>query len=234
MNYYSISHEFDPKVIGKVEIQIHDMISNDYLEGDNSIYNMPYKTFPTTAPNLNGLQLSPKAKLTDILGCIFITRGLIINKRVKEILDNFNLPKHQFYPIVLHKGKKKMTDFFWFYYIFNIENHIDFEKSLFYETTVSLRSDLKMPVQIKNIDDYRYQTQIIKNKPFNRMLGQSRHKLQEEFLVLKGLETNLDILNTGEFGALQVASERLINTLKAESITGFMVNKNEIPKVKLN
>jgi len=233
MKFYSIGHEFDPKIIGKVEIQINEMVSDNYMEGDDSIYNVSDNSFPTITPRLDGFKLASKAKLTDILGCIFITQGLFVSLRVKKILEEFKLPEHRFYPIVIHKGKEQVTEYFWFFYVFQIENYIDFKESSFYETTVSLRSQLKMPITIGDIEEYWYQSQVIKNKPVNRILREPRHKLQEEHLVLSKKEVSYDIFSTGVFGAHQIASEALIKALTANKVSGLKITEKYLPEISL-
>ena len=73
-------------------------------------------SFPDFIPNLE-LELHDKAYPTDYIQK-FVSFGMVVNTKFKNILKQFKLPPHAFYPIkVYHKGA--LLEYFWFHYAIN-------------------------------------------------------------------------------------------------------------------
>lgn len=76
-----------------------------------------------------------------------------VSKKVKEVLEQFNLPKHKFYPVTVYKNEKKLfgltkslkqvdTEYFGFHfdfhYISNTKKFIDFSKTIITKDSLGL------------------------------------------------------------------------------------------------
>ncbi len=63
-----------------------------------------------------------------------ISFGFIVNDKVKTALSAFKLPPpHQFYPATVeHKGAS--YNYYWFFFISDILDHIDYNKTKFFFT----------------------------------------------------------------------------------------------------
>lgn len=126
MFYIPINLTSDEKVVGKAYPQIQEMISKSYKDSEHSIYNMPYKEFPSFIPNLEGLKIHENAILTDFISSVHITNeGFIVSKNVINTLKNFKLPQHQYYPTSIHQGKRKKFDtHYWFHYLYDLSDKL--------------------------------------------------------------------------------------------------------------
>ncbi len=152
MKYYLLSHSAVKKIVG----DFPQTVSTEVIDVNNefeptSRANLTNKHFPTVQPNLE-FELSNKAKLTDVISASNIeARGLLVNEKVKTILEQFNILNHKFYPgSVTVKGKK--TPYYWLHIVNNSLEGIDFEKSKFMEIGFTGRKI--GDVEINSLKDY--------------------------------------------------------------------------------
>jgi hypothetical protein len=131
MPFYSIKTTSERKIIGPEYPQIQTMDGNIHRDAEDSVYNVFCDTFPHFEPNLDHFVLHEKALLTDIVSAAMISCGLVVNQKVKMILEDYRLPPHKFYPAVIkHKGSFH-KNYFWFYFISDIFNYIDYKETKF-------------------------------------------------------------------------------------------------------
>ena len=104
---------------------------------ENNIFNSPFSTqrinygnIPNEIPYLE-LEFYKNAKITDMLSSTTPYFGLIINVKLKNLLEQFNIPKYKFYPIVLFRNKINVKDYYWFNFYDDIFQYIDMERSKF-------------------------------------------------------------------------------------------------------
>jgi len=104
---------------------------------ENNIFNSPFSTqrinygnIPNEIPYLE-LEFYKNAKITDMLSSTTPYFGLIINVKLKNLLEQFNIPKYKFYPIVLFRNKINVKDYYWFNFYDDIFQYIDMKKSKF-------------------------------------------------------------------------------------------------------
>lgn len=82
----------------------------------NSITNLDNDFFPDFDPEII-VQLEEKAKLTDVVSHTnFPCRGLFINEKLKNILSQYILPEHKFYPGIL-KYFDNNLNYYWFHLV---------------------------------------------------------------------------------------------------------------------
>lgn len=106
---------------------IHGQKKSQYMSGE----------IPSFALNIDFLEISPKAKLTDFLSVTGLLRGFVVSDNVKNILEKHRLPNCKFYSAVVNQPVKETKsilkyNYWWFY--FNLETGIDnvnFDKSEF-------------------------------------------------------------------------------------------------------
>ncbi|MBO0591282.1 hypothetical protein I2486_07655 [Cellulophaga sp. E16_2] len=125
MKYYNIGLSDNISVIGCYP-QTERTKKNEYhINSYNSELKVANYEFPEFTPKY-GIDLCKNAIATDILDRATLDFGLVVNERVKNILENYILPPHRFYPINVF-GQSKY-DYYWFHYItpfnsiINIEN----------------------------------------------------------------------------------------------------------------
>lgn len=95
--------------------------------------------------------------------------GVVVSKKMKDILTKFRLPEHQFYPTIIQNTTN--NNFIEDYYFMKvnritIDNQlINFELSEFQSATM-YGEILKEKVIFKNLDDYLFQKKHLKKKDF--------------------------------------------------------------------
>ena len=213
--YYIIKDSTDPKIVGSGFPQAYDFIKGYNPEPPSGIHTfMDYRTsFPDFEPDLDGIKLSGRAKKTDFISEGFLY-GMIISPKAKSIIEKYNLCPHRFYPLGLYIRKVK-HDYFLFRINSNYSDFVDYRKSTFveYRLTTSKKGEI---IPIKSKDD----------------LLKKREKLKEEYDVAqtiwgdkivmnKKFDKNLDFFSIGIIDASTYISERLMNDILSNGLTGW-------------
>ena len=96
-NYFILSHISKKEIIGSDYPQSYSFTKEYNPNSKNAIFELyKYKTdFPNFIPNLDGIKLSNKAKLTDFISNSF--GEYIVSPKVKDILEKYILCPHRFY-----------------------------------------------------------------------------------------------------------------------------------------
>jgi hypothetical protein len=126
------------------------------------------------APKLN-FKLEKRAKATDILSQAEISAlGLIINEKVKNIFNQFQLIEHQLFPITLQNTN---DTYYWFHPIADLEkiDWIDYSQSTFYRSEFGFHEE---DLLFESYSEY-----LKKNKAINDMstISIEKIKLNENF-----------------------------------------------------
>lgn len=211
MKYYKINWDYDNlKIIGHYP-QL--TLKKGYNPGPpNGHWEVHPHEFPDFVPNLE-LTLHKKAKATDFLEN-YVSFGMLINNKFKEILKGFKLPPQAFYPIkVYHKGE--LIEYYWFHYIVkDFWEWIDKDKSKAVITDnkknfiVVKEVNLKLSVKkIRELED---------NLPYYQ-------NMKWEKIVFKKGFPKYDVYKTQHIDYIIVISERLLNVLQEAGMTGFEV-----------
>ncbi len=177
MKFYLLENSTRRKEIGYYPqcCCVPDGCNTGMYDKPNSITNLKNSYFPDFEPEII-VQLEKKAKLTDIVSHLnFLCRGLFINEKVKNILEQFNLPDHKFYPGSLIYQDQKLS-YFWFHLVKKDLQGINFSESEF--RTGFSPNDLDDEIlDINSYDDY------IKVEKINHHLHIwcSKNKLEEKY-----------------------------------------------------
>lgn len=135
MNYYNITTSSERKQIG-VYPQCKGMpdgFNYKWFEEPNSMTNLTNDEFPNVAPNLI-FELEERAKLTDVISPSNLSaKGILMNEKVKKIIDQFEIAEHNYYPATItHKGIT--YNYYWLHFVKKDLSGVDFEKSIFYKS----------------------------------------------------------------------------------------------------
>lgn len=211
MKHYIISNSADKKEVGHYIQTVMGEVPNENGEFDNNARsNLNNENFPNFIPNLE-FELEPKAKITDIVSASdIIARGLLINDKVRSLLSNFNIMNHKFYDGRL-KTKDKILPYYWLHIANNSFSGIDFDKSTF--CIADLIGNPISLIIVKDENDY-YE----KNALCEDMNSIIIDKLifNDHFRAL-----NLDLFFFPQIHQYIIASERLINEIEKQKITGL-------------
>lgn len=89
--YYIVSSSSDPKLIGSDFPQAYSFIKEYNPNAPHALFDLYeylYTKFPDYIPDLSGIRMSGRAKLTDIVSNGFGGQLEIVSPRTKEILGN--------------------------------------------------------------------------------------------------------------------------------------------------
>ncbi len=132
---------------GKGEVSIFTQL----LENEN---------LPKKLSGLGHFNLYKSSKITDFISGSFLSQfGIIVSKKVKEIMEGFNLGDHRFYPIELEQNGKFYPDYFLLKTLAKTDEHIILEQSSFYYNQLDLTTETMTRIEIafknqKEIDDF--------------------------------------------------------------------------------
>lgn len=129
IKYFHLTIETDRKKIGEYpQVDIVKNITKDKL---NSFSNLSVEYFPDDPPDLNYFCFKREAKETDLIsnGYIDLSKGLVINERLKSIIDQYKLINVQYY-IANIKRDQKIHPYFYLH-ILESSEFIGFPQSTF-------------------------------------------------------------------------------------------------------
>ncbi|MFN8294871.1 MAG: hypothetical protein U0T69_01690 [Chitinophagales bacterium] len=218
MKYYLITNATNKKETGLVGPQCMVFPSGynlDWYEQPNSMTKLSNDRIPDFEPELI-FELDKKAKLTDFISqSIISSRGLLINKKVKDILEQFRLPEHKFYPAkIFHKNE--VFQYFWLHLIDNNYDDIDYSKSIFYEGYTA--GWKKENVTLNCFEDLIE----LRNKDFKLIFAEN--------LVFKDSQkyTNFDMLLYSYLHQDIIISKEVISSFVEKKITGYRIIEQDI------
>ena len=207
--YYSIGRSDDNKVIGhypQTELKKNPTKGKHY-----DYFDLRNDQFPLKEPYFE-LELLKKAKPTNFLHQFIGLPGWIVDDKLKSILENYNLPSHRFYPVLVHQGNKTFHYHYFHFVIPDCWEFVNKRKSygeiikmeggeIILDKNISVNSEREMIEEIKN---YKF--------PFNIRMG-------KVFMVKEF--NNYDLYFINYFSMVTVISERLKSKIEEENITGI-------------
>lgn len=184
---------------------------NQYMSGE----------IPSFLLNIDFLEISPKAKLTDFLSVTGLLRGFVVSDNVKNILEKHNLPNCEFYNVVVHQPVKETKsimkyNYWWFY--FNLETgikNVDFDKSEFdYKQHSFFLGQSIQLTKVRSFQDYE------------KITFDSGLSLKANKLVLKSsFDKELDVWGTRFLSLKNYISSRILKEFASKKITGYETKK---------
>jgi len=160
------------------------------------------------------LKFDDNAIPTNLLDKFPFSNGLILDKRLKELLLKFKIPSHRFHKIKTEfKGEK--LEYFWLNFV-SSTRHLDLEKSEF-EIINSTKFKIIGKLKLKSVEFYR---RIENSLTFEENIRVSRFVLKDSF-------PNLDLMSFSELDLGVFINEKLKDKLIEEKITGIKITETD-------
>ena len=128
MRYFTIDESIDLDMTG--EYPQVSPTENCVLGSPFSDERLSFGEIPNKIPYLE-LELNKKAKKTDLLSSYNSHWEILINKKMKRIIVNFNIPTSKFYSFILLENRIIIKDYYLFRFYDDIFQYIDMMKSKF-------------------------------------------------------------------------------------------------------
>jgi hypothetical protein len=200
------------KVIDKVSIDAYV-----YLD------TLTWREYPPAKTVFEDLVFEKKAAITDVISVSISADGMMVSKRLKELLDKFNLGDHRFYPVTIVDPKtKREYAYFWLHFIFDEtqQDYIDFPNSTFVlEEVLDGERTPKGERSFDNVADY---TQFIHDR-HQRWLEHSDTVPYTEVKIkhLQLKRPTPDIIGFGRVDGDLYCTRPLREALERNAITGI-------------
>jgi hypothetical protein len=130
--YYIVKDSLDEKIVGTDFPQAYKYIKGYSAKNPRGIFELYKYTskFPDFIPDLSGIKLSGRAKLTDFVSNPY--GAIILSPRSKEILEKYSLCPHRFYPVTLY-ARNVPYEYFYLHIISDYSDFVYYKKSTFVE-----------------------------------------------------------------------------------------------------
>ena len=228
MMFFLITEEINPKIIGSDFPQAWKFTKEYKTRCDdaNGIYSF-FKRIqknerPDFIPNLGGLVLSGRAKLTDIVSTSVLPR-LHMNDVAKNVFSTCNLGDYEFYKAQLYiKQRKIFTQILDYYYLCpftDILDNIYFPKTIF-------RHEINL-VEKQNV----YVTGLSSFSAYEEYRQQNNKGLiyPQTITLKEGFDKTLDYFIIPKLNIFYgIASEKLKTKIEENGITGIRFEPIEI------
>lgn len=129
---------------------------HDLLNGDN---------VPEELPQIGQMMLYKSSKITDFIKGSFLEQyGFIVSDKAKDLLNNFNLGEHKYYPIeIVHKNQ--IYNNYWFLRSSaSVKDYVDFKKSNFYMQKGLLDFSSRELIEINSMEDLKTYRSIVEGQ----------------------------------------------------------------------
>lgn len=173
---------------------------------------------PDELPEVGKFQLYDSSKLTDFIKGSFLEQyGLIVSKKAKTVLAQFNLGHHKFFPITICYKDIDYNDYF-FLKCFTISNdYIDFGKSDFHTQKSFLDKESKRQIEFKTKDEFiKFINEASKHKLY---LSADKVKLGDDF-------PKFDLFEVNDFGINDIFVTASLSK-ELNKLTGVTLTKSE-------
>lgn len=214
MKYFKIEESIDLDVIG--EIPQVSPTENCELGSPFSSKILNYGDIPEKIPYLE-LEFNPKANQTDLLYSYNSHWGMILSKKLKNIILIFKIPNHKFYPFILLKNEILIKDYNLFRFYDDIFQYIDMEKSKFRMK----RRDI--------VEEFSFTSKDFFNSKKEETFEDFEKNLKITEIYLLDNFPKYDIFT---FEGTTLISEKLLLALQENNITGYEVSEYNILKLK--
>jgi hypothetical protein len=216
MKYSFIINAADEKTIGKTYPQckgVPEGYTHGWYKQPNSMTKLNNKYFPENNPDLL-FELKNDAKFTDIVSVGNISaKGFLINQKVKDILDDFNLIEHKYYPAKLIVNRKAY-DYYWLHIVKDNLLGINFKKSNFIE--INITGKKINDIEINSMESFLLYKKSLTN--FNR-IDIEKLTLQDNYKLLDLFFFPNIFMNR------IICSERIADAFRTNHITGYELKK---------
>jgi hypothetical protein len=202
--------------------QITSILPEQNIIDNNSLYAFGRIDFPDL--RVDYLILDETAELTDVICApMLILTGLLVNEKVRNILEQFNLPEYRFYPLKVKTKSHDLTQYFWLQTSsereLNLDKHLNFKMSTF---AIERKIREYESVNIASYEEF--------SKVKSGLNKFQSIKLKEARLNSNFKDFNLDLFKISRLYTYWIISEQLKSKLESENITGVKIEKAEAIK----
>lgn len=136
MPYYTFQPATNTPETGSQYPQVQKMRPGYDYKSPNSVHAFDRavrvgNSIPDFQPDMDYFILHNNAKASDLLSVAMIGNGFLVSNKLKNILEQFNLPEHKFYQAPVHH-KKQILDYYWLQIICDFTAEVDFQASTFH------------------------------------------------------------------------------------------------------
>jgi len=215
--HYVFTYSKNEKITGPFP-QSRSMTDTYQYYSDNSVWKILDEKIDFI-PNLDGIKLSGRAKITDVVFSApiggEIKGNLLVSSKFFELFQRVNVLQFQQFKAFLYKKSKKM-EYILLHFWENQNSLVDFDKSQFY-----IGSGLSFKyadVDINSFDEYIGMKAKIEEE-FGRK--SNRRNIGASKLIFKDEIKDYDFFRIRHFANLFVISEKFLNELLSNDISGF-------------
>jgi hypothetical protein len=163
--------------------------------------------------NLSPLVVHNRGKITDFLGSYELGFGLILNERVKSLLENYNLPPlKMFYDINVYHKNELISGYYLFQPFINLYDWVDISNSRA-ELRKSISNEVLTEISLESEDSFKALKQ--------SLLYQHEKKYETTSIILKQ-DFNFDIFVDNISNTGIIISERLYAAMIEAKISGIV------------
>jgi len=213
MEYYILKKSTEKNIIGSEYPQIQTMGGTVNRDADDSLYNVYSNKFPDFIPNLNYFIVESKSILTDVLSASMISFGFIVNDKVKNIFEQHKLPPHKFYPATVQYNAKFYNNYYWFFFVSDVLNFVDYDKTSFFITDM-------IGEKIEDCKETKTANSLTNLK---EVLPDDRDINSDLIIFKKEIIEKYDIFKIGFGDYYTFASKKIADNLINANITGFRI-----------
>ena len=214
MKYFTIDESIDLDMIG--EYPQVSPTENCVLGSPFSNERLSFGEIPNKIPYLE-LEFNKRAKKTDLLSSYNSHWGILINKKMKRIIVNFNIPTSKFYSFILLENRIIIKDYYLFRFYDDIFQYIDMERSKF----ILKWRDVSQEFYFTSKDFFKSK----KKKTFEDF--ETKLIIKEVYLL--NSFPQYDIFH---FEGRNIISEKLLNVFIENDITGYEVSAYDVLKLE--
>src|SRR5215207_4672214 len=216
MTLFWIRTTSEKNIIGAQYPQIQTMDGTVNKNAPDSLYNVYPDELPDFIPNLNHFVLEKSAIVTDVLSAAMISYGFIVNEKVKDILCGHRLPTYQFYPATIKHNGTFLKNYYWFFYISDVLDFIDYGKTRFFITDMV---DNKIE-ECRNIGSAQ------RLRSLKEVLPDDRNVHSDCIFFEKALTASFDLFKVSFGNYRTYISERLASALQNTSGLTISLSNN--------
>lgn len=212
--YYIVEHSKDTAIVGGDYPQAYNFIKGYNPRKENGLFSL-YKyrtTFPDFDPDLDGIKLSGRAKLTDFVSTPF--GAWIISPKAKNVLEKSKLCPHRFFPMSLYV-RNKIHDYFFFLIKSDLSDFVDYSKSTFVEYDLHTLTKFE-PVIIKSKKEL-----LESREKIEEIKGSGRTVWGDKIILSDKFDTQLDYFKISIIDANTYISKRVMNDIRNAGLTGW-------------
>ncbi len=229
--YRLLRYEYEPKITGIQSGSAAAWLDKDLLQYDsifhewfveNAIF-MTHLVSPSEEMVLH-VRIDKKAKFTDFLNTA-LSRGFVVNDKVRILLTQFKLPNYKYYKVIFHEKKTNLVidkGYWWLCYELITGEHgeVNFAKSEFWESLmVAYRN--RPNIHKKKIESMDKGLIIPTYEDYLNAFNLNKTAYPAKKMVLTSSFTQFDIWSDRLLSISDYISTDLVEAFKSNKITGF-------------